>query len=98
MGGKVSRTGNLLGRIIWKKIWLLDPPHWNNIYSKESQPGYWRPIYIGQTNSLETRLANHEKETCVVSHGATHIHTHTSTSNEAIRINEETDLIKKMDS
>ncbi len=67
----------------------------NYIYSKETQPGYWQPIYIGQTNSLETRLTSHEKESCAIRHGATHIHTHTSSTNEAIRINEETDLIKK---
>ncbi|WP_324034652.1 hypothetical protein [Aeromonas caviae] len=64
----------------------------NYIFAKETSPGKWWPVYIGQTNSLSTRLAHHEKEACAKSNGATHIHAHTS-GNEATRLAEEKDLI-----
>ncbi|MFQ2070643.1 hypothetical protein ACK35S_16465, partial [Aeromonas veronii] len=64
----------------------------NYIFAKETSPGKWWPVYIGQTNSLSTRLSHHEKEACAKSNGATHIHAHTS-GNEATRLAEEKDLI-----
>lgn len=64
----------------------------NYIYAKQTKPGYWSPLYIGQTNSLATRLSNHEKETCAKRNGATHIHAHTS-GGEPERLAEEKDLI-----
>jgi hypothetical protein len=67
----------------------------NYIFAKESSPGYWSPVYIGQTNSLKDRLADHEKESCAKQNGATHIHSHTSSSEENERRAEETDLIIK---
>jgi predicted GIY-YIG superfamily endonuclease len=66
----------------------------NYIYAKETRPGYWSPVYIGQTSSLADRLADHENETCAKRNGATHIHTHTSSEVDRVRISEETDLIK----
>lgn len=66
----------------------------NYIYSKETKPGYWSPVYIGQTNSLQNRLSNHEKESCSKRNGATHIHVHLS-GNETSRLNEEKDLVVK---
>lgn len=64
----------------------------NYIFAKETSPGKWWPVYIGQTNSLSTRLSHHEKEACAKNNGATHIHAHTS-GNEATRLAEEKDLI-----
>jgi predicted GIY-YIG superfamily endonuclease len=64
----------------------------NYIFAKETKPGHWLPVYIGQTNSLKTRLADHEKEACAKRNGATHIHAHTS-GGEAERLSEEKDLI-----
>lgn len=64
----------------------------NYIFAKETHPGHWTPVYIGQTNSLKTRLSNHEKESCAKRHGATHIHAHTSGSEQS-RLEEEEDLI-----
>ena len=64
----------------------------NYIFAKESKPGHWLPVYIGQTNSLSTRLANHEKESCAKRNGATHIHAHLN-EREADRLAEEKDLI-----
>ena len=36
----------------------------NYIYAKEVEPDSWTPLYIGQTSSLEERLADDEKEAC----------------------------------
>lgn len=67
----------------------------NYIYAKETQPRRWRPVYIGQTSSLEDRLADHEKEACAKRNGATHLHAHTSSGTQSIRRAEESDLIDK---
>jgi hypothetical protein len=63
----------------------------NYIYSKLTGAG-WIPLYMGQTNDLGVRLANHEKDSEARRNGATHIHAHTS-GNEAQRLAEEKDLI-----
>ena len=68
----------------------------NYIYAKEISPDRWVPIYIGETDSLKDRLSsNHEKLPCIKRHGGTHIHAHTSSSDEDIRRAEEADLIEK---
>ena len=67
----------------------------NYMYATESRPGYWRPVYIGQTESLRDRLADHEREWCARRNGATHIHAHVTTAGELARRTEETDLIRK---
>ena len=67
----------------------------NYIFSKETRPGYWSPCYIGQTENLDKRLGDHEKEACARRYGATHIHAHTTPGGEAIRKAEEKDLIQK---
>ena len=66
----------------------------NYIYAKEVQRGRWRPLYVGQTSSLATRLADHEKEACATRSGATHVHAHVS-GGETKRRQEEVDLIRK---
>lgn len=65
----------------------------NYIFAKETSPGKWRPIYIGQTKNLNKRLENHEKEACAKRNGATHIHAHLNPSKTA-RLAEETNLIR----
>jgi len=67
----------------------------NYIYANEERPGFWNPIYIGQTLNLSDRLADHEKESCIALEGATHIHTHTSSTDESVRLAEEKDLVDK---
>lgn len=67
----------------------------NYIFAKETAPGKWRPVYIGQTSSLQSRLADHEKEACAKRNGATHIHVHSSSSSETERKTEESDLIAR---
>lgn len=66
----------------------------NYIYAKQTTLGYWSPVYIGQTNSLSTRLANHEKEAGARRNGATHIHAHVA-GGESERLAEERDLIAR---
>ena len=69
----------------------------NYIYTKETQPGYWRPPYIEQTSSLADRLADHEEEAYAKRNGATHIQAHTSSDSEQVCRGEKADLIGKWD-
>ena len=67
----------------------------NYIYATETSPKEWQPVYIGQTSSLNDRLADHEKEACAKRNGATHIHAHITSGGESKRLEEESDLIAK---
>lgn len=44
------------------------------IFAGLDSGGVWRPLYVGQTNSLADRLANHPKWPEASQLGATHIH------------------------
>ena len=44
------------------------------IYTRETSPHKWIPIYIRQTENVNVRLTNHEQQECVDQNGATHIH------------------------
>lgn len=67
----------------------------NYIFAKESSPSHWTPCYIGQTENLDERLGDHEKEACAKRNGATHVHTHLTTGGESVRKAEEKDLIQR---
>lgn len=67
----------------------------NYVFTRETEPLKWRPIYIGQTGDLSERFDNHHKMPCIRQNGATHIHTHTSSADEATRKAEEDDLIER---
>ena len=67
----------------------------NYIFAKETSPGRWTPIYIGQTENLHDRLDGHNEEPCADRNGATHIHTHLNTAGKQARLAEETDLIQR---
>jgi len=69
----------------------------NYISTKESSPNRWKPLYIGEAQSLKERLSNHEKLPCVRRHGGTHIHGHTTPGSEQARTAEESDLLAKWD-
>lgn len=64
----------------------------NYIFAVYTSEG-WKPCYIGQTENLNDRLGDHEKEACAKRHGATHIHAHLTAGGEAVRKAEEADLI-----
>ena len=82
------------------KYWIYPVGHslkaagGNYIFAKETKPGYWTPIYIGQTGDLSERFDNHHKKDCIKREGATHIHAHLESS-ESVRLDEETDLVRK---
>lgn len=44
------------------------------IFSHEQSPGSWRAVYVGQAESFQNRLPNHERLHEAVRLGATHIH------------------------
>jgi len=67
----------------------------NYIFAKKNDSGYWSPCYIGQTENLNERLGDHEKEACAKRNGATHIHVHGNGNGEKARKAEEKDLILK---
>lgn len=68
----------------------------NYIYAVSGTTG-WMAIYIGETEDISERtLKNHHKKDCIERNGATHIHVHES-SNEEARRAEEADLIAKHD-
>ncbi len=64
------------------------------IYARETSPHQWIPIYIGQTQNVNVRLANHEQQECVDRNGATHIHVSIITD-ERSRLAIEKDLIQQ---
>ena len=66
----------------------------NYIFAKHSVDSAF-PIYIGQTGDLSERFDGHHKMPCIKRNGATHIHVHTSSSDEDVRKREESDLIRK---
>ena len=81
------------------KYWIhpigtsFKPVAGNYIFAKETKPNTWSPIYVGETDNLERRLTfNHEKMPCVKRYGGAHVHTHTSSDDEATRRNEEADI------
>ncbi|MCH8064716.1 MAG: hypothetical protein IIC90_02675 [Chloroflexi bacterium] len=68
----------------------------NYIFAKETKPGTFRPIYVGETESLADRLNNpagHHKWACIKRQGATHICAHVNTRGARARRAEEADLL-----
>ena len=65
----------------------------NYIFAKETSPRNWQSVYIGQTESLNDRLPNHNELPCIRRNGGTHIHAHVNRDSQT-RLSEETDLIR----
>ena len=68
----------------------------NYMFIKETEPSRFRPVYIGETESLAERLNDpdsHHKRQCTKREGATHLCTHTNSKGENARRDEESDLI-----
>lgn len=82
------------------KYWIFpiigtsfEPVAGNYIFARETKPHTWTPVYIGETENLQNRLTtNHEKMPCINRYGGTHVHTHTSSSSDTIRRQEEADI------
>lgn len=64
----------------------------NYIFAKESSPGKWQAVYIGETESFKERLPNHNELPCIRLNGGTHTHAHVNRDNSA-RLEEEQDLL-----
>jgi hypothetical protein len=67
----------------------------NYVFCMESSPGRWIAQYVGQSQNLNGRLANHEKLASAIARGATHIHAHLNPV-ESARLAEEKDLIQHL--
>ncbi|MCA8899725.1 MAG: GIY-YIG nuclease family protein [Hyphomonas sp.] len=66
----------------------------NYVFAKETNPGYWAPVYIGQTENLSERFDSHHKIDAARRNGATHIHAHLNPY-KSDRLDEETDLVRR---
>ena len=87
------------GRTYTYHIYSLDTPFspvaGNYAFAKETSPGWWRPLYFGQTDDLKDRITStHHKWACAKRNGMTHIHAHQN-PNQSARLDEEQDLIAK---
>ena len=65
----------------------------NYIFTKIAN-GRWKALYVGETENLRARLVpSHEKWAPALKLGMTHVHAHTSSTYESVRLEEETNLI-----
>ena len=95
MADKCNWTG-ASGKTYEYEIFLIGI-NWNDvagnyIFAKQSSPGRWESIYIGETESFKDRLPNHNELPCIRRNGGTHIHAHVN-SNSRARLDEEADLL-----
>lgn len=67
----------------------------NYIFAKQTSPGIWAAIYIGQTHNLAQRIASHEKLECAILNGATHLHAKLTEGGEEVRCHQESDLVAR---
>lgn len=81
--------------------WLSEPSDTfkdeggNYAFVKRLPNGNFVPLYFGETNSLRTRIPQHECWTDAVRLGATHVMSHTTPAGETARLAEERDLIQR---
>ncbi len=64
----------------------------NYIFASQNSQNRLTPLYIGETGDLKTRLSDHEKLTCVKTHGGNVICVHKSSDSKDARVAEETDV------
>jgi hypothetical protein len=67
----------------------------NYVFSKETKPGYWAAIYIGETSDLSSRFDDHHQQKCIDKNGATHVHVHSNSAGADARRAEECDIIAR---
>lgn len=65
----------------------------NFVLAKQTSPGHFAPIYIGQGADLNTAIGNNAKKSCIDLNGATHLHVHVSSADVLERLRETEDLI-----
>jgi len=69
----------------------------NYIFAKETKPGKYTPIYIGEAEDLSVCFDDHHAMSRIEKAGATHILAHTTTLGFLTRRDEQIDLIDKYD-
>ena len=68
------------------------------IFCKETSPGRWAALYVGEASNFDTRLTiNHEKWSMAMNRGATHVHACVVNGGELARKTIESDLILSLD-
>lgn len=71
---------------------FVDEPG-NYAWSRQGADGRHTILYVGETQSLATRVtAAHEKFPCVQGKGVTHVLAHTNHGGRAARLTEESDI------
>jgi len=67
----------------------------NYVFARETRPGHYVPVYIGQTDDLSAPFDNPLAMQCIRLNRATHIHVKHSIELEEVRRAERSDLILK---
>jgi len=67
----------------------------NYIFVKEVEPGWFIPIYFGQTSDMSKVRENHPKWQCILQNRATHLCVHKSSRDELRRVAEANNLVLK---
>ena len=65
----------------------------NFVFARELRKGYFKPIYVGETEDLTTHFDDHPKSPCLRRNEATHINVHKGSTSDRLRRAEEKDLI-----
>jgi predicted GIY-YIG superfamily endonuclease len=78
---------------IWDISTRFEAAPANYIFAKETSPNSFQAIYIGETGDISERFEDHEKWDCITRYGATHVHTHKSSTDKKERCAEESDLL-----
>ena len=65
------------------------------VYARETKPGQYIPVLIGQTEDLSAPFSDPVASQCLKSNRVTHVHVRLSNASEEIRRAERSDLIQK---
>jgi hypothetical protein len=100
MGEVVIRWSGASGRDY--KYWVLDGNvslkngPGNYIFAKETSPGNWTAIYVGEADNLKDILSNPDKFPAIKDEGNVSIHAHMGLPEKTLRKEEELDLIQSL--
>lgn len=73
----------------------IKPKPGNYIMVRREPDGGFTPLYIGETNNLLNRLANHEQWACALEKGMNELHVHQTSGTLQRRLAEESNLIER---
>ncbi len=72
---------------------VFGPGPANYIFARESRPGHYQPLYVGQTDDLSEPFDDALARECLKQNRVTHIHVRHTDSREELRRAERSDLI-----